>query len=109
MDLNDTIALLVSAPLGRRPESFPFERAIRLFQLQTWIYCPTPSEDMVRMAGRIVATQFLQKIELGVPYRSLKRPEGRVDSHALKKFVSRREYRMLFDSVIGEYGGDTSL
>jgi hypothetical protein len=104
MDLNDTIALLVSAPLGR-PGSFPFERAVRLFQLQTWIYYPAPSEDMVRMAGRIVATKFLQLLETG----SFRQHEQKIGSSSLKKFLEVAEYRMLFDAVIGEYGGWTHL
>ena len=108
MDLNDTIELLVSARIGR-VELFPFERAVRLFQLQTWIYYPAPSEDMVRMAGRIVATKFLQTMELGVPYWSLRQRERKVGSDSLREFLERPEYRLLFDSVIGEYGGWTHL
>jgi hypothetical protein len=108
MDLNDTIELLVSARLGR-VELFPFERAVRLLQLQTWIYYPAPSEDMVRMAGRIVATKFLQTMELGVPHRSLRQRERKVGSDLLREFLERSEYRLLFDSVIGEYGGWTHL
>jgi hypothetical protein len=108
MDLNDTIELLTSAPPAREP-SFPFERAVRLFQFQTWIYYPMPSEDMVQMAGQIVATEFLQMMELGVPYTSLKRHEKKVDSRALGKFLKDPEYRLLFDSVIGKTGGWSHL
>ena len=108
MDLDDTIELLVSAPIAR-VESFPFERAIRLFQFQTWIYYPTPSEDMVRMAGRIATTEFLQKIEIGASYRSLRFHEKKVSSRELIKLLGRPDYQLLFDSVIGEYGGWTHL
>ena len=108
MDLNDTIELLVSARLAR-PESFPFERAVRLFQFQTWIYYPTSSGDMVRMACPIVATKFLQMMELGVPYKSLRQHEKKVSSDLLREFLKRPDYRMLFDSVIGKYGGWTHL
>jgi hypothetical protein len=39
LDLNDTIDLLASEPSQRQP-AFPFEREIRLYQFQTWIYFP---------------------------------------------------------------------
>ena len=108
MDVQDTLELLVSDP-RKRVASFQFERAVRLFQFQTWIYYPSPSEDMVRMAGRIVAASFLRTMELGVPYTSIRLRERKFGSNSLKEFLDRPDYRMLFDSIIGEYGGWTHL
>jgi hypothetical protein len=105
MDINETIELLTADP-QRRPPTFPFEREIRLFQFKVWIYFPT-SPEMVRMAGRIVASWYLMHMESGVlPYDGLwDIPEEPRSAAEYEKLFKKPDYRALFDAVIGEYGG----
>jgi hypothetical protein len=48
MNLEDTIELLIRNPASR-PEAFPYERTVRIYQFQAWIYFPELS--MVELAG----------------------------------------------------------
>src|SRR4051795_3065185 len=56
IDLASVIRLLI----GERPERFPYERAIRLFQLRVWFLFP--NEGLVEMAGLTAATRILEHI-----------------------------------------------
>ena|SRR5829696_6950646 len=59
LSLPSVIDLLYAVP-GKR-ERFTYERAIRLHQFQTWIYC-SDSGEMVRMAGRLAAGALLARL-----------------------------------------------
>jgi hypothetical protein len=103
LDIDDTVKLLVTDP-RQRAASFPFEREIRLFQFKTWIYFP--EMEMVRMAGRIVATLYLMRLAQRIPVESLRSiPEKLVSSTDYQRLFKNADYQNLFDAVIGAYGG----
>jgi hypothetical protein len=56
--LNETVELLV----GEWEESFKYERAIRLFEFQTWIYWPH-DDRATNTAGMMAAVFILEHIE----------------------------------------------
>jgi hypothetical protein len=113
LNLNDTIDLLVSEP-SQRPPAFRFEREMRLYQFQTWIYFPKPLSmakipkplSMVKMAGRLAATKFLQRMEK--EYLA-SRGKRRLNAHRLEDLLQNPDYRALFDGGIARYGGWTKL
>jgi hypothetical protein len=96
-DFDDTVELLC----GKRAETFPHERLIRLIQLRTWIWFPD-NDEMVLDAARLAATVILNKWEfrtfplqvLGV---TLDRSITMEDLHTLSQ---SKKYRDLFDAVI---------
>jgi hypothetical protein len=96
-DLSDAIELLC----GKRSETFPHERLIRLIQLRTWIWFPD-NYEIVLDAARLAATIILNKSEfrtfpvqvLGV---TLDRSITMEDLHILSQ---SKKYRDLFDAVI---------
>src|SRR6266478_6936923 len=104
LDLNDTIDLLASEPSQRQP-AFPFEREIRLYQFQTWIYFPRDSK-MLKIAGRLAATKMLERIEKDYLASRAKR---RINSRRLEYLLENSVYRALYDAVIARYGGWTRL
>ena len=55
--LEDAIELF----LGNREEKFQYERAIRLFQFQAWVFMPC--FETIRWAGLIAATKIARSIE----------------------------------------------
>jgi hypothetical protein len=104
LDLNDTIDLLVSEPSKRQP-AFPFEREIRLYQFQTWIYFPRDS--MLKIAGRLAATKMLERIEKNYLASRAKR---RINARRLAYLLENSDaYHALYDAVIARYGGWTKL
>jgi hypothetical protein len=58
MNLEDTIELLIRNPASR-PEAFPYERTVRIYQFQAWIYFPELS--MVELAGSLAAANYLME------------------------------------------------
>jgi hypothetical protein len=98
-DLNNTIELLVSDPSGSQP-AFLYEREIRLYQFQTWIYCPDPS--IVEMAAAVCGAKYLDLLERKLSPRLLSFVSN---SDELKRILNDPNYRELYDSTIGEYGG----
>jgi hypothetical protein len=62
MDINATIEMLIRDPENYQP-TFPYEREIRLYQFQTWIYFPEPEMEMVEMAGSLAAAKYLARRE----------------------------------------------
>jgi hypothetical protein len=88
---------------GDRPPGFPFEREIRLYQVQTWIYASDRPAYWIRAAGRLAAARFLERmeeIELGT---------RRGSGQRLRRLLRNEGYRALYDGVIGAYGGWTEL
>jgi hypothetical protein len=93
-DLDDTVELLC----GKRAETFPHERLIRLIQLRTWIWFPD-NYKMVLHAARLAATVILNNGNFASsgtgghpgPFHSDGRPPHSVQS---------KKYRDLFDAVI---------
>jgi hypothetical protein len=102
-DLKDTISLLV----GERKEHIVHERAIRLFQFQTWMYTPDNSLQTVKIAGRLASTLLLAQIA-NRTLNASKKPML-YDSAQVQRLFKRAEYRNLYDFVIGDYGGWTEL
>jgi hypothetical protein len=97
----DTIRLLI----GLRESSFPFEREIRLYQLQTWTYFPDKAKRLV-VAGRLAAAKFLERIE----QQHAKSLPGKLGSTLrLAALFKIAEYRDLFDAMIAPNGGWLSL
>lgn len=101
-EMKDIISLLV----GDRDEKFPYERAVRLCQFQTWIYCPNDSTEAPEEAGLLAATLILRYMDQG-PEHGIERPSR--NSESLTQLFKRDDYRSLYDSVIGELGGWTEL
>jgi hypothetical protein len=58
-DIDDCVKLLLDA----REEKFSYERCIRLFQFQTWIWYPSKRGIAPRAAGRLAAAAILREIE----------------------------------------------
>lgn len=54
---SDVVRLLI----GDRPERFPYERAINLFQFQVWMLYP--EQQFVELAGLTAATKILDRIQ----------------------------------------------
>jgi len=104
LNINDTIELLTS-DTRQRVNSFPYEREIRLFQLQTWIYCP--DNKIIRIAGRLAAAKFLEAREERWLKETGRGRRGRAVT--LRRLLNDVEYRDMFDAVIGAYGGWTKL
>lgn len=84
--------------MGNREEEFAWERAVRLFQFQTWIAFPTRAMIAPTIAGRLIATLILDEIS----------DQART-AKELSVALRDREYRELFDGVIGAYGGWTQM
>lgn len=84
--------------MGDREEEFAWEREVRLFQFQTWIAFPTREMIAPTVAGRLIATLILDKIS----------DQART-AKELSVALRARDYRELFDGVIGAYGGWTEM
>jgi hypothetical protein len=105
--------------IGNIPEQFKGERAVRLFQLQTWILFPDRSNKddilMVRAAAMIAAAKMLERIEddifddekdahdhRGEPFVENLPPQT---LQRLNKLLNLAEYRGIHDGVFAENGG----
>ena len=99
-DLEATLNCLISS----KPEKFQFERAIRLFEFQTWIYCSN-DPHMVDAAGKLAAAAFLRKLEHETTKKLPGMGRGRyVNSKVFTKLLSTRKYSRLYDEYFREDG-----
>ena len=99
-DLEATLNCLIST----EPEKFQYERAIRLFQFQTWIYFSN-DRDMVDAAGKLAAAAFLRKIEHETTKKLPGIGRGRdINSKVLIKLLKTRKYSRLYDEFFKEDG-----
>jgi hypothetical protein len=104
----DIIRLL----LRLREEQFPFEREVKLFELQTWAHLPQVAIEKeeppvrVRDARALVAARLLRHIESGQRKAfSSELGTARYSASLLKM----HEYQALFDAVIAPRGGFLTL
>lgn len=96
--IRDYVRLL----LGYREPEYLFERELRLFQMQSWVYLSDGGFDDLRSAGRIAAVHFLNKIE-DQHDRSLRNRRG--SSRRLVELFENEDYRAIFDDNIRVSGG----
>lgn len=90
--------------LCSEPEKFPNERAIRLFQFQTWIYF-SDDRHMVDAAGKLAAAAFLRKLEREATRKLPGIGRGMdVNSKVLIKLLRTRKYSRLYDEFFKEDG-----
>src|ERR1035437_10507637 len=108
--ISDAPRLLV----GTREEKFKHERAIRMFQFQTWIFAP--GEVAIKYAGLIAATKILRKIEEDVflpeECTSEELPDitlEKICELRTKSSYWRSLYWDIYDKIIAAYGGLTAL
>jgi hypothetical protein len=89
---------------SNRPEKYLDERAISLFQFQTWIYFPD-DENMVDTAGKLAAAAMLRKFERKNTIRipGLGRAKN-VGSEVLIKLLKETEYGLLYNAFFREDG-----
>ena len=84
-------------------EFFPFERELRLFQFQTWIYKPTP-ESAPDEAGALAATKILQVLDSRYQKKAGKVP-ARNSALKLIKCLEDETYSSIYKMFIGKFGG----
>jgi hypothetical protein len=99
-DLSSVINCLIS----NRREKYLHERAISLFQFQTWIYF-----SVVDAAGKLAAAAILRKCEWKAAEKISGMGRGKnISSKVLIKFLNNKEYALLYDTFFEE-GGWTGL
>ena len=109
-ELESAISLL----LGDREEKFKYERAVRLFQFQSWVLAP--SMDAIRCAGIIAATKIAREIEINeyLPVREsgLSNFDDLPDM-TFERIIELRSkypaYFKLYDKFVAPHGGLTAL
>jgi hypothetical protein len=107
--LNRAIGLL----LGNKEEKFEYQRAIRLFQFQSWIFAP--SMDAIRCAGLIAATKIARNIEVDefVPIRNGLMDLSDLPDITLDRIIDLRQrnpsYWSVYNRIIARYGGLAAL
>jgi hypothetical protein len=89
--------------LSDAPDRFAFEREIRLFQFQTWIY----DEEMAQVAGRLAAGALLRSREKDL-IKSKPINRRTINSKVLIRLLKDPDYRSLYDGVF-ERNGWTEL
>jgi hypothetical protein len=106
-DLDDCVELL----LDLREEEFQYERFIRLFQFQTWIWYPGKKGIAARDAGRLAAAAVLRKLEKEHEWAGLQRWGGsrQITLEKLHSLASSNEYQQIFDAFIASQGGWSQL
>jgi hypothetical protein len=106
-DLDDCAELL----LNEREEEFQYERFIRLFQFQTWIWYPGKKGIAARDAGRLAAAAALRKLEKEHEWAGLQRWGGsrQITLEKLHSLASSNEYQQIFDTFIAPQGGWSRL
>ena len=97
-DVDDCLRLLLNA----REEKFPYERCIRLFQFQTWIWYPSERGIAPRAAGRLAAAAILREIEQD-------RFGKNIPLSSLQILSQSDKYRKIFDALIAPHGGWSAL
>jgi hypothetical protein len=107
--LNDAVGVL----LGNRDETFEYEKAVRLFQLQGWIFYPTIYA--IRLAGLIAATKIARTIEEDeyVPVRNEIAHMNELPIITLERMIELRQksptYWNVYNNIIAPYGGLAAL
>jgi hypothetical protein len=97
--LQDSVHLL----LGLREEDYRYERAIRLYQFQTWIYFPNPNRKAVNAAGRLAAARYLEEIQSRADQRARRARVGSTD--ALEMAIYDDDYDPIYREFIAPDGG----
>jgi hypothetical protein len=107
--LNDAVGVL----LGNRDETFEYEKAVRLFQLQGWIFYPTISA--IRLAGLIAATKIARTIEED-EYVPVRNGIAHMDELPIMTLERMNELRLknptychVYNNIIAPYGGSAAL
>jgi hypothetical protein len=109
LEIEDTVELLTSDP-SERPEKFSHERAIRLFQFQTWIWFPSQKLYAPKAAGQLAAATFLHDIERErFASKGPTRKRSFVTLGRLKTLMQDEEYSGLFNGIIAPLGGWSDL
>src|SRR5271165_1066493 len=95
--------------LGNREEDFKYERAIRLFQFQSWIFAP--GMDAIRCAGLIAAAKIARNIEVDefVPVRNGIMDLNDLPDITLDRIIDLRQknplYWNVYNQIIASNGG----
>jgi hypothetical protein len=99
--------------LPQNKEKFQYERGIRLFQFQAWVF--VPSLQTTIWAGQIAAAKVMRSIEIEeyLPHRNGEPQFHEYPSTTLKRIADLQQksstYRSVFNRFIAPYGGLTAL
>ena len=106
-DVDDCFELLLDA----RKEAFRYERCIRFFQFQTWIWYCGKSGIAPRDAGRVAAAAILRNLEEDYRWHGSRACGGssRITLWKLEKISQLNEYSAIFDKFIAPGGGWSRL
>lgn len=89
-----------------REEQFWHERAITLYEFQTWTLFPEPRQSEPFSAAQLLAATILRQVEF-------ERLKGKkppfVGTRDMKRLLQDPEYLDVFENVLGPYGGPTAL
>jgi hypothetical protein len=99
LGLTNTITLLI----GDREPAFVYEREIRLFEFQTWIYFPGSRRDQ-RAARLLAGARFLEQIQ------QEKLHTDTLYARRLRQLLKQgNDYQKLYDKIFASSGGLTQL
>jgi hypothetical protein len=107
--LEDAIELF----LGNREEKFQYERAIRLFQFQAWVFMPC--FETIRWAGLIAATKIARSIEMNeyLPYDGDEPKFDHYPAITMERILELQKkspaYSRIYNKFIAPWGGLTAL
>jgi hypothetical protein len=107
--LEDAIELF----LGNREEKFQYERAIRLFQFQAWVFMPC--FETIRWAGLIAATKIARSIEMNeyLPYDNDEPKFDHYPAITMERILELQKksaaYSRIYNKFIAPCGGLTAL
>ena len=98
------VEAVLSGLISKEPEKFLYERTIRFFQFQTWIYF-SDDERMVDAAGKLAAAAFMRKIERETAKKipGIRRAVD-VNSKVLIQLLNTRKYSRLYNEFFQEDG-----
>jgi hypothetical protein len=107
---NKILRDVLSVLFGDKGEKFEYERAMRLFQFQTWIFAPTM--ESIRYAGLIAATKIARTIEL-TEYLPMYDSEDYLPKMTLERLFELRQkrpsYWSMYNNIIAAGGGLPAL
>jgi hypothetical protein len=107
--LEDAIELF----LGNREEKFQYERAIRLFQFQAWVFMPC--FETIRWAGLTAATKIARSIEMNeyLPYDDDEPKFDHYPAITMERILELQKkspaYSRIYNKFIAPCGGLTAL
>ncbi len=104
-DAESAIEFLLTRPVSSK-ELLLYEREIRLYQFQTWIYFPDSAMDMVRLAGSLAAAKCLCRRERQLLESFKERSNASIE---VKRLLRDPIYRALFDIAVEDLGTWTDL